>query len=517
MPFLIDVLPLLDKLIIMNQSINSTPQSWVYLPSPPKKEQKQLLRVFWFISLGLVFYELFLVKDTPFVSKLGAVFVTVAALLPNYLWCSGRAKGMPVFPFFALTHIWTYGLPLVTHHPTVLTYSVENQLFASLTVAGFLIIGTSVWFSFVKSTPRTLKFYRTLGNRKGNKFFFFILIVGVFFNVSFYGNWGWLSLINGGLFTAFRAAILGLNALATFVLAYQLGNKELNKLQSILFIFLLSAYMITNSLGYLLVGASSSFLLAAIAFTISSKKVPIIPIIIVLVCVSLLHYGKGEMRHKYWGTTQYYLQPWEYPTRYAEWIGYSLDYVNKHNDQENLSNKEEKSSFFERASVVQMLLLAQKKSPYPIPYMYGQTYSILPELIVPRIFNPNKIRSHEGTSLLNIHYKLQTREQSLATTIGWGLLAESYANFGLMGCGGLAIILGAAYGKATRWSINAPILSVQSLFAVMMMSFAFQSEYSAGVYVAALSQSSTVLTGIALFLMKKQRVPSYSFQGRRML
>ncbi|WP_228014763.1 hypothetical protein [Fortiea sp. LEGE XX443] len=498
--------------------MNSTPQSWSYLPSLPRKQQKQLLRVFWLIALGLVSYELFLVKDTHFLSKLAAVFVTVAALCPNYLWCSGRAKGMPIFPFFALTHIWTYGLPLVTHHPTVLTYSLENQLFASLTVAGFLIIGTSVWFSHVKSAPRTHKCYRALGSGKGNKFFFFILIVGIFFNVSFYGNWGWLSLINGGLFTAIRAAILGLNALATFVFAYQLGNKELTRIQSILFILLLSAYMITDSLGYLLVSASSSFLLAVIAFTISRKKVPIIPIIIVLLCIFLLHYGKGEMRQKYWGTTEYYLQPWEYPTRYAEWIGYSIHYLNSKNQDDDLStNKtEEKQSFFERASVIQMLLLAQTKSPETIPYMYGQTYSIIPELLVPRIFNQNKIRSHEGTSLLNIHYKIQTREQTLTTTIGWGLLAESYANFGLMGCGGLAIILGGAYGKATRWSINAPILSVQSLFAVMMMSFAFQSEYSAGVYVAALFQSSTVLACISFVLMKKQRVSSYSFQGGRM-
>ncbi|MBD2345487.1 O-antigen polysaccharide polymerase Wzy [Anabaena subtropica] len=501
----------------MNQFANSTPQLWAYLPSLPKKEQKQLLRVFWFIALGLVFYELFLVKDTPFLSKLGAVAVTVAALWPNYLWCSGRAKGMPIFPFFALTHIWTYGLPLVTHHPTVLTYSLESQLFASLTVAGFLILGTSVWFSFVKSVPRIPKYYRALTNQKSNAFFFFILIAGVFFNVSIYGKWGWLSILTGGLFTAVRATVLGLNALATFVLSYQLGNKELTKIQGTLFIILVFTYMITNSLGYLLVGASSSFLLAVIAFTISSKKVPIIPIVIVLVCVSLLHYGKGSMRAKYWDTTDYYLQPWEYPTRYAEWIGYSVDYFNKNNQGDNSpTKKEKKESFLERASVIQMLLLAQTKSPDPIPYMYGETYAIIPELLVPRIFNSNKIWSHEGTSLLNIHYKRQTREQTLKTTIGWGLLAESYANFGLIGCGGLAIVLGAIYGKVSRWSINAPILSVQSLFAVIMMSFAFQSEFSAGVYVAALYQSSIILVGIAFFLMKKQRPPNYSFPRGKM-
>lgn len=511
MPSLIGVLLLLNQVINMNQSLNSTPQSWAYLPSLPKKEQKQLLRVFWLIALGLVAYELFLVKNTPFVSKLAAVSITTAALWPNYLWCSGRAKGMPIFPFFALTHIWTYALPLVTHHPTVLTYSVESHLFASLTVSGFLILGTSIWFSLVKSAPRTPKYYRTLTNQKGNAFFFLILVAGVFFNVSIYGNWGWLSLIQGGLFTAVRAGILGLNALATFVLSYQLGNKELTKVQSTLFIFLVVAYMVTNSLGYLLVGAASTFVLAVVAFTISRKRVPIILIVIFFLCFSFLHYGKGQMRAKYWGSPEYNLQPWEYPTRYSEWIGYSLEYINKQNKQDDLPSKEEKkASFFERASVLQMLLLAQNKSPDTIPYLYGKTYSILPELLVPRILNPNKIWAQEGTSLLSIHYKLQTREQTLSTTIGWGLLAESYANFGVIGCAGLAIVLGTAYGRATRWSINAPILSVQSLFAVMMMSFAFQSEFSAGVYVAALSQSSTVLTGIALFLMQKQRVPSYN-------
>lgn len=494
----------------MNQFANSTPQQWAYLPPLPQKGQKQLLRVFWLVALGLVIYELFMVKNTPALSKLGAVIITAAALWPSYLWCSGRAKGMPIFPFFALTHVWTYGLPLVTQHPTVLTYSPENHLFASLTVAGYLILGTSVWFSSVKSPPRTPKYYRLLANKKGDAFFLLIILAGVFFNVSIYGHWEWLSYLSGGLFTAVRSGVLGLNALATFVLSYKLGNQELSKTQGILFVFLVVAYMVTNSLGFLLFGAAGAFLLAVVAFTISSKRVPIIIIVIFFLCFSLLHYGKGTMRAKYWNNSGVALQPWEYPTRYTEWIGYSLEYMNKENQPAEFKNKQEKkASFFERASVMQILLLAQKKSPDPIPYLYGQTYSILPQLVVPRILNPNKIWALEGTSLLNIHYKIQTREETLVTTIGWGLLAESYANFGLVGCGGLAIVLGTVYGKATRWSINAPILSVQSLFSVMMMSFAFQSESTAGEIVAGLSQSTTVLIGIALFLMQKQRVPSY--------
>jgi hypothetical protein len=159
----------------------------------------------------------------------------------------------------------------------------------------------------------------------------------------------------------------------------------------------------------------------------------------------------------------------------------------------------------ERSSVIQMLMLTQSESPERYPYLYGQTYAILPELMIPRVFNAKKIVSHTGTHMLNIHYGRQTVFDTQTTTIAWGLLAESYANFGLLGCAGLAVVLGVAYGQCTRWSMNAPILSAQSLFAVLLLTCAFQSEWTAGVYVAALSQYSTVLLGLVVTLMTTYR------------
>ena len=136
--------------------------------------------------------------------------------------------------------------------------------------------------------------------------------------------------------------------------------------------------------------------------------------------------------------------------------------------------------------------------------MYGETYAILPQVIVPRIFNSSKIRTTEGTHMISVHYKLQTYEQTLTTSISWGLLPEAYANFGLAGCAGLAIVLGWGYGKVCRWSINAPILSAQSLFSILMITFALQTEWTASVYVAALYQSSIVVGGIVICFTKKR-------------
>lgn len=411
------------------------------------------------------------------------------------LWTGTRHANIS---FFALTYIWTYGLPLVINHPKVLTYTPENRLFAALTTSGFLLIGTWIWFRFVKTPSPLPPVYRALDERKGEGFFMTMLAAAVLFNVA--ANGGWLPL-SGGILGTIRNAVLGLTALASFVLAYRMGSQELSKQQSRLFIILLVSYMTTSALRLLLIGASSTFLISTIAFVIGRKKVPVLPIIIMLICLSFLHYGKSDMRAKYWNEAAMpRLQPWDYPAWYSEWVGYSIEYFGK--QEEELPESEEKESFLVRSSVIQMLLLAQSKSPETVPYLHGRTYAILPQVVIPRVLNPSKIRTTEGTHILSVHYGLQTYEQTFTTSISWGLLAESYGNFGVFGCAGLAVVLGWAYGKVTRWSLNAPILSAQSLFSVIMMTFALQTEWTAGVYVAALYQTSIVLGGIVFVLMR---------------
>jgi hypothetical protein len=493
----------------MPKELELLTQEWMIQSSPKiaNRQQQTLLRGFWLIALALFVFELFFTNTASLKTNLAAILITAAALLPTYLWCADKALGMPVFPLFAVTFVWTHALPLVTDHPKVLQYTANSHLFASLTVSGFLGLATYIWFQFVKSTPPEPKSSVELNSRRGEPFFLLALVALIFFNI--YKNGGWFFL-DGGTYAATRGVVLGLSALANFVLAYRMGTKELSQGKSGLFLCLLLLSMVTSTVGLLLVDAASQFLVATVGFTIGRKKLPILIIIVMLLCISFLHYGKGEMRGKYWfGGSSANVQPWEYPAWYAEWAGYSSNYLFKNQSNLPYSQKsEEKQSFLERSSTIHLLLLAQHKSPDEKPFLYGTTYAILPQLLIPRIFNNKKIASHEGTYLLNIHYGLQTRKDTFKTTIGWGLLAESYANFGLVGCAGLATILGFAYGKATRLSINAPILSAKFLFATLMIIYAFQTEFSAGVYVAALFQSGLALGAVVLVMMKKYRVPS---------
>jgi hypothetical protein len=487
----------------MGVNLNLSPPTQQNHPLAVRYERRHLLKAFWIGVFVLFLAQLYTVENVPTLSIISAILSGIASLYPTYLWCSGKALGLPIFPIFALTHLSSYALPLLSKNPLVTAYSPGSHLLASIGVAFCLGLGTFTWLQFVNSPPPYPKEYRALIDRKGDNFFLFLLAAGVFFNMYSLGGW---FVIGGGAFALVRNALLGLNVLSVFVLSYRLGAEDLSDKNSRAFVLLVVLYMISSGATLILRANIGVFAVATAAFILGRRKIPLLTIIIVFILLSLLHYGKDVMRAKYWvGNQQRFVQPWEYPAWYAEWVGYSLDYVNNQ-DKDESQKTEKKESSLERSSVVQMLLMAQDKTPKDVPYLSGKSYAILPQLILPRFLNPNKIRSHEGTYILSIHYGRQTREQTNTTTIAWGMIAEAYANFGLFGCAGLGIVFGAVYGQVTRWGINTPLLSARSLFGVLMMSFAFQTEWTAGVYVAALFQSTMTLVGITFVFMKVYRL-----------
>ncbi len=559
-----------------NLEVFSQPLATQALCHAARQERRPLLNAFWLLLAALLLVTLFTVQPTSAASLLGAGLITFTALLPSYLWCSGRTLGLPIFPVFALTCLWTYALPLITNNPQVVTYPADSHFFASLTVAGFLGLGTLIWFQFVKSAPQPPKSYRAFEAETGRKFWLLGLSVSTLFTLAEVGGWfndmswllrigagvlsafglaylwtylwsserlsklatpafaigqwqvswrglifalicfsigavgGWSSdlggfTLSGGLFTLARSITLGVGILSTFVLAYLWGCRRLSPIESRTFLILLLTYGVASASSLLLISSLTLFLLATIGFVVGRQRIPWRVLIIAFVCFSLLHSGKVEMREKYWNPvtlSQHFVQPWEYPAWYSEWLDYSFNYLINANNQQ----AEAGQSLTERASLIHLLLLAQEKTPSEVPHLGGITYTIIPQLLVPRILNPDKIRSHEGTYFLNIYYGKQNYAATTTTTIGWGLLNEAYVNFGLPGCAGLAVILGSVYGLIARWSLYASPLSSRYLFAVLFIHLAFQSEFSAGVYIATLYQSTIVLILITFLFMKVYQI-----------
>ena len=461
-------------------------------------QRKNLLPFFWLLLGAYTTFATFKVYSSQVIVAediFGAFSISLACLLSVYLWCAGKIFGIPIFPLFSVTYLWTCAIPLLSENPSVFAYSTSERFSASMTVTGFLLFSTLIWYQFVNRFPQPKNYYRTLEINKGDRIFLGILFLSNLYIVLTLANW--LS-IDIGSFSLIRGAILGLTAIATFAMSYRFGTNKLSRNNKVLYLILIASSLIINAISLLLVSSLTLFLITIVGYSLGKGKFPWISTVIVFSLFALLHAGKAPIRELYW---QQPIAPWQYPTRYIEWIDFGINRLFSKEDK-----AESEQSILERASVFQQLLLTQSSTEKGKPLLDGYTYAIIPQLLVPRIFNSEKITSHEGTSILNIYYGRQTRNDTQSTTIGWGLLAESYANYGLWGCGLLAFICGAGYGYISLLSINAPVFSDRYLLAILILSYAFQTEFTAGVYVAALFQSAVTLLVFVFFFMKVQKL-----------
>ncbi len=464
--------------------------------------------MFWCLISLLVYGNFGAFRHADPASEAGCLLIGFFCMFPLYLWCAGKVQGMPVFPFFALTYLWTFCLPLVSDNPNVLKYSPSQHLIAGFNTSLFLGSGTLVWYQFVKSKVSKSKPYLALDTEKAELFFIVMVGAGVFINMYVLGGW---SGIPPKIFTIVRGMVKGLSLLGCFILCYRLGQKEIPKLRGQVFVLLQTLYIITSGAGMVLNFALVLFMLSIVAYTIGARRFPIVATLIGLMCVMPLHYGKHPMREKYWFHVEEttYIQPWDYPAWFREWAGYAYDYFTY--EPARYEKVEERESFAERSSVVHMLMFAQTQIPKNYPFLNGETYKVVPQIIMPRIINPNKPRSHEGTYMLCIHTRMQTYEDTLTTTIAWGLLPEAYANFGTAGLPAIGGLLGVFYGTVTRSALGTSRFSFRFLFSVLIFSLSLASiEWTSGVYAATLFQSSVPLLGIRFTVMRLYRkMPHY--------
>jgi hypothetical protein len=245
------------------------------------------------------------------------------------------------------------------------------------------------------------------------------------------------------------------------------------------------------------------FCIAAVfGFVITRKRVPWKFLSATAVVIVVLHAGKSEMREKYWpGNSNAELSITQIPGFLVEWSGTGLSM---------LTSGQIYNSAIDRASLMQLLLHVQRLSPDYIPYLNGESYAQVSNMLLPRFINPQKQVSQYAMSMLNIRYGLQTQESAQKTSVGWGLLAESFANFGYLGVIGVGLLLGLMSGLFERASAGAEVISLRTLFAIVVLLQLIDLELDATVLISSLAQS---LVAVSIFfglyrLVSKQRTRS---------
>lgn len=442
------------------------------------------------------------VNGNPFGAAAGTL-VIMCAMLPTIIWVNRGAKGFPIFPLYAATFSWSFGLQMLQNRQLLVSTPPALYWKSCFTLCLFLLIGTAVWNAVVTKPVKPRTELMMVGGPRSQPVLLTGMLLATMFHMATAAGWmHWA----GAYGTILRAFLYCYGSLSTFLLAHDIGMNKLDKNKKAIYFACIILTMMAMGCGLLLVQAMSVAALGLAGYIIASRRFPWKVFLIFFPIMYLLHYGKYPMREKYWHVDQGEIiwsafRPWDYPKLYWEWFQAGIEYATHPKKYAG----EERTNLLERTGLLHLFIFAQSATDRA-GFLGGKTYMVLPQLLIPRVLAPRRAGAHETTTLLNVYFGIQSREETENTTVGWGLFNEAYANFGYFGPPMLAVVLGLFFGWATRYSMGCPVNSFQGLFAIIVMNTSYQTEYSSGVFVTVLFQSLVSLIGLRYVIMQPVRI-----------
>jgi hypothetical protein len=313
---------------------------------------------------------------------------------------------------------------------------------------------------------------RLIGTRSVNNFatndeLYRLIFIGLAAGILYY-----LALTSGAanyLGTAIgvvRSVAVTLASLACYLIGFARGSGLLIGQR---WLAALAGFLLVTALsmsGLFLVGGAVNIAAALLGYVLAAKRIPWIMLVVVFVVLSILNAGKNSMRNEYWARDNQSLKnasvaqvPGMMLSWFAAGIGGTVSKALGSRPPEN-------SSLLERTSLLHMVLAVQEATPSIIPYLEGGTYALLPSMLVPRFLQPDKTESQAGLNLLSVRYGRQRAEDTYKTTLGWGMVAEAYANYGNFAVIAVGALFGALCGTLMRLSATAAPLSLAMLMAI---------------------------------------------------
>jgi hypothetical protein len=422
--------------------------------------------------------------------------VFLAAVGPALLILLASAQGapatLPVFPLYVLLQALSFASPLFASEIVA-----DQRVLISGALLGSCVLPLVLWFAALwlgwQLAPAGLGLLRprrALTDALRNPGFLphtsLAVAAGLQLLLSSPLYWQIPATLALGLLTPLRT-LIGLAGIAgAFTGAYAWAQ---GRLPSRLLWLVLLGVPLAASLGSLLLSSLQGILFAALLGLWLGRSRQALAITLAgLALISFLNIGKAAMRVTYWN--QGAPLPSNPVVLLQEWTLASLESIGQAGDggPGNL--------FTDRFNNLQNLLYVQQELRAGTPTLDGDSLSVIPEALLPRIFNTNKIRSHEGQVRLNLHFGRQLSvEDTENAYIAWGFLAEGVGNFGsTIG----PILMGLATGILLRITENLGrgqlILSTPGLLSLAFTVFWLTTyEMAASTFAAAVFQIVVVV------------------------
>ncbi len=462
--------------------------------------------------VGLVLVEVLHLTGVGSPGASAFAFIGFGTCLALGIWCS-RATGLPLVPLMAVQNLIIYGIPIVTNHETITTYSPLFVFNAGLEVLSFdLAMAVSWWMAmqvFSPSRPvcHALREYKKTGSKGMTQLGFGMVI----------GSTAFLALQSQNLLGAFylflpngadsilNTLLSVMNACGVFLISMEVGSGEASLVQKTVFYASLVINTMISADGFLLAAAAANLITAAIGFFWGSGRIPWRYLTVTMALLSFLNIGKTTMRSRYWGNddrSAVEITTVQLPSLYMEWAEASYNGLLDNNvtpvsaNDQGLALTNKNQTLLDRIDNLQnMLFVIDAVQAGHIDTLHGASYSLIPPLLIPRVLWPNKPRSHEGQVMLNVHFGRQDLASTFTTYIAWGLLPEAYGNFGpIEGTVLLGIFLGVFFAWIEKASARKLIVSTEGFLCLcMLLSLVNSFEMVASVFVTATFQSMIVI------------------------
>jgi hypothetical protein len=433
-------------------------------------------------------------------------FLTLASLVmlalgvwPMLLWLKRNDMTYPISEFMLLTTVPFYALPLLTGHEELQTYSEDLLLRACLVVIAFqlaCIAGSQLGSSGYRPDRRfNRQWWREdlLSESKLHFTAYTALLNTAWLLVS-----GFTSYIPSDWFGTARAIFFGIGIISIFIQGRLWGAGQLTPAFKVLFWFNLSCQIILLTTSLLLINGMSLLLTAGVGYFSAARRVPWLPVVLLLPLIAVLQNGKSAMRNLYWEQGEPSPGLLGLPTYFGRWFELGLSYQDA---QKETKDQALTYSLMRRASLFQIVCIAVDIMPAQSPFLYGASYRVLAPQVVPRFLWPGKPSPQESNQLLAVQLGMQTEEETETTSIGFGMLTEAYANFGY----GCAAALGLAFGWLFRRlaisTVECATLSPAGLLRILLLVWCLSAETTLAVWFSSLYQACVAI-GIPLLLWK---------------
>ena len=479
----------------------------------------------WVVQRSLLPISVILLGEIVFLFFSGSrgtgafAMIAVGTVIVLGVWRT-RGIGLPLVPLIAIQNLIVYALPIVIGHEVLASYP-ENYitkaglelLIFSCSLVGAWLVGMEVF------RPASALSYALQGfDREGSsrlKRLGLTLITGssLYLLCQSLNLLGFIfTTLPDGSYSLITTLVSATGACGFFLVSMFVGTRGLSLGGRAFFWALLAGNCFISAAGFLLSATTALLASVLIGLFWSTGRMPWRYLAIVVLILSYLNLGKITMRERYWnpeGDSAPLFTLVQMPRYYTEWIQASYEAMVPDHRHESVldeqSNPKKTQSLLERVNNLQNLLFViDAMDRAHIPPLYGETYALIPPLLAPRIFWPEKPRTHEGQIRLNVHFGRQDLESTFQTYVAWGLLPEAYGNFGeKAGAIFLGVCLGLFFAWIENFTAQKLLLSLEGFLAFsILLGLVGSFEMVASVLITSVFQSMIVLVIATAFFVE---------------